>query len=216
MPQDPSASFDAQAFLDAVGLRGTKVEYAQDAAIYRQADRCDGVFYILSGQVRLTVPPVTSSIATLGPSEFFGEGCLTGQPRRLTAAHASTPTTLRIIPTDEMSRLLKEQPLLSDHFLTYLLRRSVHVERAIVRHAFSTTERKFARALIRLALDAITEEQELLPATSETALAEVAGTTARETQAAMARFTRDHLVAYGQQPGRVRIQSELVGAILRE
>jgi hypothetical protein len=32
----------------------------------------------------------------------------------------------------------------------------------------------------------------------------------------MARFTRDHLVAYGQQPGRVRIQSELVGAILRE
>ena len=216
MPQDPLGSFDAQAFLDAVGLRGAKADYAQNAAIYRQGDRGDGVFYVLSGQVRLTVPPSTSAIATLGPSEFFGEGCLTGQSRRLTDAHADTATSLRIIPPDEMSRLLREQPLLSDHFLTYLLRRSMHVERIIVRHTFNRNERKLARALIRLALDAMVQEQELLPNASETALAEVAGTTPGETQAALARFTRDHLVDYGRQPGRVRIQSELVGAILRE
>ena len=216
MPQDPLASFDAQACLDAVGLRGALAECPAGASIYRQGDRCDGVFYVLSGEVRLSLPGSTAPIATLGPSEFFGEGCLTGQTRRLTDAQAVTPTALRVIPANEMSRLLKEQPLVSDHFLTYLLRRSVHVERTIVRHTFNTSERKLARALIRLALDAMTEDQELLPAASEPALAEVAGTTAGEAHAAMARFTRDHLVAYGERPGRVRIQSELVGAILRE
>jgi len=216
MPQGPPASFDAQAFLDAVGLRGALQDYEEGATIYRQGDACDGVFYVLSGEVRLSVAASASTIPPLGPSEFFGEGCLTGQTKRLTDARALTTTSLRVIPTSEMSRLLKEQPLVSDHFLTYLLRRSMHVERAIVRHTFNTSERKLARALIRLALDAMTDEQELLPAASETGLAEVAETTAGEAHAAMARFTRDHLVAYGQQPGRIRIQSELVGAILRE
>ena len=215
MPQDPLGSCDAQAFLDAMGLRGARAEHEAGATIYRQGDRCDGVFYVLTGQVRLSVPASTSVIETLGPTEFFGEGCLAGQSRRLTDAIAETATALRVIPTDEMARLLKEQPLVSDHFLTYLLRRSLHVERAIVRHTFNTSERKLARALMRLVLEAMTDEQELLPAASETALAEVAGTTAHEAHAAMARFTRDHLVDYGQQPGRVRIQSELVGAILR-
>lgn len=216
MPQDPPGSLDAQAFLDAVGLCGALVEFEEGATIYRQGDRCDGVFYVLSGQVTLSGPASSAAIATLGPSEFFGEGCLTGQSKRLTDAHAAGATALRVIPMDEMSRLLKEQPLLSDRFLTYLLRRSLHVERAIVRHTFNTRERKLARALIRLALDAMTDEQELLPAASETALAEVAGTTTVEARAAMARFTRDRLVDHGQPPGRVRIQSELVGAILRE
>ena len=215
MPQDPLGSFDAQAFLDAVGLRGALVNHEAGAMIYRQGDRCDGVFYILSGQVRLSVPTSSSVIETLGPTEFFGEGCLTGQLKRLTDAEAIAATSLRVIPTAEMARLLKEQPLVSDHFLTYLLRRSLHVEQTIVRHTFNRSERKLARALIRLALDAMTEEQELLPAASETALAEVAGTTAGEAHAALARLTRDHLVDYGPQPGQVRIQSELVGAILR-
>src|SRR4029079_11509851 len=143
--------------------------YEEGATIYRQGDACDGGFYVLSGQGRLRVPSSPTGIPMFGPSEFFGEGCLTGQTKRLTAARAAKRTTLRLIPTSEMSRLLKEQPLLSDHFLTYLLRRSMQVERAIVRHTFNTSERKLARALIRLALDAMTDEQELLPTASETA-----------------------------------------------
>ena len=75
MPQDPLASFDAQAFLDAVGLRGALVEYEEGATIYRQGDACDGVFYVLdteNGKVRRI--DTNGIMTTLISTDPLGDG----------------------------------------------------------------------------------------------------------------------------------------------
>ena len=44
----------------------------------------------------------------LGPGDFFGEGCLAGQPLRMSTAAAVVATTVLRIPKGEMIRLLHE------------------------------------------------------------------------------------------------------------
>jgi CRP-like cAMP-binding protein len=88
------AEFSAQAFLDSVGVAKTVVRYGRDEAIFAQGDVCEDVMYIQSGGVKLSVLSKTGKeavVAMLGPGDFFGEGCLAGQPLRMGSATAITP-----------------------------------------------------------------------------------------------------------------------------
>ena len=78
------ASFNAQKFLDSAGLSKKIMEYGSAEAIFSQGDHCDSVMYIQKGGVKLSVLYKTGReavVAMLGPGDFFGEGCLAGQPR---------------------------------------------------------------------------------------------------------------------------------------
>ena len=88
------AAFDAQAFLDSSGIGKTIVEYSRGETIFTQGDAWEHVMYVQSGGVKLSVTSKTGReavVAMLGPGEFFGEGCLAGQPRRIGSATAMTP-----------------------------------------------------------------------------------------------------------------------------
>ena len=53
------------------------------------------VYYIQKGAVKLSVLSKTGKeavVAMLGPGDFFGEGCLAGQPIRMGSATASFPS----------------------------------------------------------------------------------------------------------------------------
>jgi CRP-like cAMP-binding protein len=81
--------FDAQAFLDSAGVERRIVEFRRAEPIYSQGDSCDAVLYIQTGNVKLSVLSKTGKeavVAMLGPGEFFGEGCLAGQPVRMGSA----------------------------------------------------------------------------------------------------------------------------------
>ena len=57
--------------------------YKLGQPIYRQGDVADAVFYIQNGKAQITAVSKQGKegvIAILEPGEFFGEGCLTGQP----------------------------------------------------------------------------------------------------------------------------------------
>ena len=87
--------FNAQTFLDSAGLSKTIAEYARDESIFTQGDACLHVMYIQSGGVKLSVLSKTGReavVAMLGPGDFFGEGCLAGQPIRIGSATAITPS----------------------------------------------------------------------------------------------------------------------------
>jgi CRP/FNR family cyclic AMP-dependent transcriptional regulator len=45
-------------------------------------------------------------VAMLGPGDFFGEGCLAGQPVRMESASAITPMTILIVGKAKMVSLL--------------------------------------------------------------------------------------------------------------
>jgi hypothetical protein len=88
------SEFDPKTFLSTIDGGGRKVVmFSKKQTIFVQGDPSDSVFYIQKGKVRLTVVSKSgkeATISVLNESDFFGEGCLTGQLLRLCSATAMT------------------------------------------------------------------------------------------------------------------------------
>ena len=116
--------FDAQVFLDSVGVARKIVEFPKNATVYAQGDPARTVLYIQQGSVKLSVVNALGReavVATLKRGDFFGEGCLAAQPIRIGAATAVTPTTILVIEKEEMIRVLHAEHEFSDRFISYML-----------------------------------------------------------------------------------------------
>lgn len=93
------------------------VEFSRGETIFTQGDVCRHVMYIQSGGVKLSVLSKTGReavVAMLGPSDFFGEGCLAGQPLRMGNATAITPTVVLMVGKEQMAKLLHIEHGMSD------------------------------------------------------------------------------------------------------
>jgi CRP-like cAMP-binding protein len=67
---------------------GAGITYERDQTIFSQGDPADVIFYI-QRQIKLTAVSrggKEAVIAVLGAGDFFGEGCLAGQPLRMASA----------------------------------------------------------------------------------------------------------------------------------
>src|ERR1700685_3052844 len=83
--------FDLQAFLSTIDGGRTIATFPDKRTIFVQGDAANSVFYIQKGKVKLIVVAQNGKEATIGilnKGDFFGEGCLTGQPRRMCSAVA--------------------------------------------------------------------------------------------------------------------------------
>lgn len=81
--------FDPAAFFETPGKGRTISKHRKKEIIYSQGDAADAVFYIKKGKVKVTVVSKQGKeavVAILGTDEFVGEGCLSGQPKRLATA----------------------------------------------------------------------------------------------------------------------------------
>jgi CRP-like cAMP-binding protein len=147
-------AFNAQAFLDSAGVSKTRVEYARGEGVFAQGDACDHVLYIQSGGVKLSVVSRTGKeavVAMLGPGDFFGEGCLAGQPLRMGSATAITPSTILRVGKSQMLALLHKQHAMSDRFISHMLARNIKIEEDLIDQLFNSSEKRLARALLLLA-----------------------------------------------------------------
>ena len=73
--------------------REDHIECGMDRNIFRQGQPADSLFYLRQGKVKLTVISQQGKeaiIAILSAGDFFGEGCLAGQPLRMATAIAMT------------------------------------------------------------------------------------------------------------------------------
>src|SRR6185436_11562166 len=123
-------------------------------AIFTQGDHCDSVMYIRNGGVKLSVISKSGReavVAMLGPGDFFGEGCLAGQPVRIGSATAITPTSVLVIQKNAMVKVLHKQHALSDRFIAHMLSRNVRIEQDLIDQLFNSSEKRLARALLLLA-----------------------------------------------------------------
>src|SRR5450631_3639605 len=78
--------FDPKVFLAKVNGGRSISNYRKDQIIYTQGEPADSVFYIQSGKVKKTVVSEQGKeavVGVFGTGDFFGEGCMTGQPLRL-------------------------------------------------------------------------------------------------------------------------------------
>src|SRR5688500_19817456 len=116
----PAAPFDLHTFLESAGLSRRNVRFKRDAPVFIQGSPANAVFYIQDGGVKLSVLSSAGKeavVAMLGHGDFFGEGCLAGQPLRMGTATAVVPTTVLRIQKREMTRALHEQTEFSDRFI---------------------------------------------------------------------------------------------------
>ena len=85
-------SFDVMGLLAQHGTRWTLSKYQENQIVYSQGDPADSVFYLHTGQVKVTVVSTRGKevvVAIRGPDEFCGEGALNGSQLRL-----ATTTTM--------------------------------------------------------------------------------------------------------------------------
>ena len=146
--------FDAQAFLDSVGVARKVTEFKRKEAIFSQGDPAKNVLYIQKGGARLSVVNEAGKeavVAVLGPGDFFGEGCLAGQSLRIGTATAVAPTTVLVIEKNEMIRVLHVEHAFSDRFISYMLSRNIRIEEDLVDQLFNSSEKRLARTLLLLA-----------------------------------------------------------------
>jgi CRP/FNR family cyclic AMP-dependent transcriptional regulator len=128
-------AFNAQSFLDSPGIDRSLAEYRLDETIFTQGDACGEVLYIRTGSVKLSVRSKTGHlaiVAMLGPGDFFGDECLSGQPVRTRIATAIAPSVIVRIDKAKMIQLLHRQRAMSDRFIAHLLSRIVRLEESAI------------------------------------------------------------------------------------
>jgi CRP/FNR family cyclic AMP-dependent transcriptional regulator len=173
--------FDAQAYLDSAGVSKTVTSYGRNENVFTQGDRCAHVMYIRSGGVKLSVISKAGReaiVAMLGPGDFFGEGCLAGQPIRIGSATAITPSVVLLVAKRKMLQLLHRQHAMSDRFIAHMLARNIRIEEDLIDQLFNSSEKQLARALLRLARYGTQARPfRAVPRVSQETLAEMIGTT---------------------------------------
>src|SRR6185503_9239545 len=114
----------------------------------------DSLFYIQKGKVKLTVVSSHGKeaiVAVLGPMDFFGEGCLAGQQRRMATAAALSDCAVVRIAKPAAIRVIRDQPRFSELLMAYLLSRNIRIEEDLVDRLFNSSEKRLARILLLLA-----------------------------------------------------------------
>src|SRR5581483_6202448 len=171
---------DLHTFLDSSGIARKVTKYAKAAVVFSQGEPASDVFYVQHGSIRISVlsrSGKSAVVATLGPGDFFGEGSLAGQPRRMATARAFTPSSVLIIEKSKMIELLHTEHAFADRFLQHMLARNVRVEEDLVDQLFYSSEKRLARALLLMARYGMPDQKLMLPKMSQETLAEMVGTT---------------------------------------
>jgi CRP-like cAMP-binding protein len=209
--------FAAQAFLDSAGVSKKIIDFDTSATIFSQGEPCSNVMYIQAGAVRLSVLSDSGKegiVAMLGPGDFLGEGALAAQRVRMGTATAVAPSRVLVVPTEEMARLLREEPSFSDRFIEYMLYRNIRIEEDLVDQLFNSSEKRLARTLLLLARYGKEDTpQGVLPKLSQETLAEMIGTTRSRVNIFMNKFRKLGFIEYN---GGLKINSSLLSVVLHD
>src|ERR1700682_6207571 len=212
-------AFNAQAFLDSAGISKKIVEFGRGETIFTQGDPCEDVLYIQTGGVKLSVLSKTGReavVAMIGPGDFFGEGCLAGQPLRMGSATAITPSEILFVAKEKMVRLLHKQHAMSDRFISHMLSRNIRIEEDLIDQLFNSSEKRLARTLLLLARYGKQDKPaRVVPKVSQETLAEMVGTTRSRVNFFLNKFKKLGFIEYhGGLP--LKINSSLLSVVLHD
>jgi CRP/FNR family cyclic AMP-dependent transcriptional regulator len=209
--------FDPKVFLSKVNGGRAISQYRKDKIIFRQGDPSDAVFYVQSGKIKTTVVSEEGKeavVALLGTGDFFGEGCLTGQPQRLATVSALTECVIVRISKTDITRVIHEEPAFAELFISHLLARNSRVEEDLVDQLFNSSEKRLARTLLLLAnFGKEGRPEPIIAKISQETLAEMIGTTRSRVSFFMNKFRKLGLIDYN---GNIEVHSSLLNIVLRD
>ena len=193
-------SFNVDRFLHTVNGGRTLATYRKDQKVFSQGDPADSVFYIQEGKVKVCVISEQGKeavVALHGKGDFFGEGCLTGQPLRLATVAALTDCVIMRLDKAGIVRVLREEPKFSEMFMAYLLTRNARVEEDLVDQLFNSSEKRLARALLLMAnFGKEGRPETVITKISQETLAEMIGTTRSRVSTFMNKFRKLGFIEY--------------------
>ncbi|MEO8678232.1 MAG: Crp/Fnr family transcriptional regulator [Vicinamibacterales bacterium] len=197
--------FDWEFLLPVNSKDKTDLDFATGETIYMQGQPADSMYFILRGKVTLAVAShdgKEAMVATLGPGEFFGEGCLAGQPFRMSTAVASGDCTLTRVEKRLMRRLIHEEPGLAEIFVEHLLARLIRYEADLVDQMFNSAEKRLARMLLLLShFGEDSKSETLVAGVNQEHLAQMVGTTRSRINYFMNRFRKLGYINYDADAG---------------
>ena len=209
--------FVLESFLSHADGGRTKAKYRKNETIFRQGDTADAVFYIIDGKCKVTVVSEKGKEAVVALHEkgdFFGEGCLSGQPRRLATVTAIAVSEIMRLDKATMVRALHDEPKFSELFMSHLLARNVRVEADLVDQLFNSSEKRLARLLLLMASFGKEGRPEpVIAKVSQETLAEMVGTTRSRVSFFMNKFRKLGFIDYN---GGLEVHSSLLNMVLHE
>jgi CRP-like cAMP-binding protein len=211
--------FDWGNLLTGISRGKIDFEYGVRRNIFVQGQPADSVYFLLRGKVQLSV---TSSegkeaiVATLGPGEFFGEGCLAGQAVRMATATSVEDCTLSRVEKATVVRMIHDQPGVAQLFVTHLLTRNIRYESDLVDQLFNSSEKRLARILLLLSRFTEQSKSETVAAgINQENLAQMVGTTRSRISHFMNKFRKLGFIEY-ENGGDLTVQRGLLSVVLQD
>ncbi len=209
---------DWESFLSGIP-EARALEYGASRTVYWEGDAADCVFFLRHGKMKLSVTSQQGKeaiIAILDSGDFFGEGCLAGQPFRMSTATAFTDCGLTRLDKSLMVKLLHDQHEISEMFVTHLLSRNIRYEADLVDQLFNSSEKRLARILLLLSnFGKESRAEPVLPRISQENLAEMVGTTRSRVSHFMNKFRKLGFIDYGDEGG-LTVHSGLLSVVLHD
>jgi len=209
--------FDPEGLLTKVNGGRTIADFDQHQVIFSQGDPADAIFHIQKGKVKLTVVSKQGKEAVVGilaAGDFLGEGCLAGQPYRMSTATTMTECSIIKLEKAAMVGLLHKEPAFSELFVAHLLSRNIRFEEDLVDQLFNSSEKRLARVLLLLANFGKEGKPELvIPKMSQETLAGIVGTTRSRVSFFMNRFRKLGFIHYN---GGLKVHSSLLNVVLHD
>ncbi len=211
------ATFDPRVFLAQAGIGRAISKYGKHEILFSQGDPADSVYYIQKGKVKLAVVSAQGKeavVSILGPDEFCGEGCLTGQARRMATASAMTDCEIMRLQKTAIVRVIHEELAFSEMFVSHILMHAQRVEEDLVDQLFNSSEKRLARALLLLAnFGKEGRPEPVIAKISQATLAEMIGTTRSRVSFFMNKFRKLGFIKYN---GHLEIHSSLLSVVLND
>jgi CRP/FNR family transcriptional regulator, cyclic AMP receptor protein len=210
-------SFDPKSFLAKVGEGRSIGRYRKNQTVFSQGDPAEAVFYIQKGKVKVTVVSEQGKeavVAILGTNEFFGEGCLAGQARRIATAATMADSVIMQLEKAAIVGVIHQEPAFSEMFIAHLLGRTIRVEADLVDQLFNSSEKRLARLLLLLAnFGKEGRPEPMIAKISQETLAEMIGTTRSRVSFFMNKFRKLGFIDYN---GGIEVHSSLLNVVLHD
>jgi CRP-like cAMP-binding protein len=217
MKRKEKRPFDPKVFLSKVNGGRTVSNYRKNQIVYSQGAPADSVFYIRTGKVKIAVLSEQGKeavVSILGKDDFFGEGCLAGQARRLATVTTMTECVIARMKKKDITRVIHKQPAFAELFISHLLARNVRVEEDLVDQLFNSSEKRLARVLLLLAnFGKESLPEPVIAKISQETLAEMIGTTRSRVSFFMNKFRKLGLINYN---GTIEVHPALLNVVLHE
>ena len=198
-------------------MAGALANTARTRSSFHKETLADAVFYVQRGKAKVTVISEQGKeavVAILGANDFFGEGCLAGQARRIATVATMTESIIVRLEKAAIVRVIHQEPKFSEMFIAHLLGRTIRVEADLVDQLFNSSEKRLARLLLLLAnFGKEGDPEEIIAKISQETLAEMIGTTWSRVSFFMNKFRKLGLIDYN---GGIEVHKSLLNVVLHD